>query len=52
MKTFYVMLLFFAEFDLAIARSTGRNPANIGQLQDEVHKWQKCLWDLEMNCDN
>lgn len=49
MKLFYSLLLWLAEFELAIARSTGRNPANVHALQSDVDRWQHALLMLEMN---
>lgn len=49
MKYFYAFLLWMTQFELAIARSTGRNPANIEQLQREEEKWQHALLMVELN---
>jgi hypothetical protein len=49
MKLFYTLLLWLAEFDLAIARSTGRNPDHIRALQADVDRWQHALLMLELN---
>ena len=43
MKVFYSALLWLAEFELAIARSTGRYPANIHALQSDVDRWRHAL---------
>lgn len=42
-------LLAWSEFDLAIAKATGRNPAHIEQLQKDVAKWEHALLMLEIN---
>ena len=47
MKTFYTLLLFFTRFDLAIARSTGRNPDHIAALCADERAYEKALWDLD-----
>jgi hypothetical protein len=49
MKHFYAFMLWMASFELAIARSTGRNPDNIDQLQREESKWQHELTLTEIN---
>lgn len=43
MTIFYRFLLAWAEFDLAIARSTGRSPAHVEQLQRDVDRWEHAL---------
>ena len=49
MNAFYRLMHAWAEFDLAIAKSTGRNPANIEQLQRDVDKWEHALLMLRLN---
>ena len=49
MKVFYTLLLWLAEFDLAIARSTGRNPDHIRVLLADVARWQHALLMQEIN---
>lgn len=49
MKTLYRFLLFMTQLELAIAKATGRNPANIEQLQKEESKWQHELLMVELN---
>ena len=49
MKAFYSLLLWMAEFELAVARSTGRNPDNIRALQADVDRWQHALLMQELN---
>ena len=44
MKYFYAVALLLIRFDLAIARSTGRNPANIRQLSAEEREYEHLLW--------
>lgn len=51
MKPFYAFLLWSTQFELAIALSTGRNPAHIERLQQEESKWQHALLMIEMNGD-
>jgi hypothetical protein len=49
MSALYRILLAWAEFDLAIAKSTGRSPANIEQLQRDVDKWEHALLMTRIN---
>ena len=49
MSALYRILLAWAEFDLAIAKSTGRSPANIEQLQRDVDRWEHAILMLEIN---
>lgn len=39
MRYFYQMMLYLTEFELAIAKSTGRNPENIRRLTQDRMKW-------------
>ena len=49
MSALYRILLAWAEFDLAIAKATGRNPAHIEQLQRDCDKWEHALLILRLN---
>lgn len=49
MNLLYRVLLAWSEFDLAIAKSTGRSPANIEQLQRDVDKWEHALLMTRLN---
>ncbi len=49
MAAFYRLLLAWSEFDLAIARSTGRDPKHIEQLQKDVAKWEHALLVTRLN---
>lgn len=49
MNLLYSVLLAWSEFDLAIAKSTGRSPANIEQLQRDVSRWEHALLMLRLN---
>lgn len=49
MTFFYRILLAWSRFDLAIARSTGRNPAHVEQLRRDVDRWEHALLMLELN---
>jgi hypothetical protein len=40
MRYFYALMVWMSEFELAIARSTGRNPAHVRQLQRDLAYWQ------------
>jgi hypothetical protein len=39
MKYFYALMLWLTEFELAITRSTGRNPENIRRLTQDYNRW-------------
>ena len=43
MRTFYAALLWLTRFELAIARSTGRNLTDITQLIDDECRWELAL---------
>ena len=47
MRAFYTLLRAMAEFDLAIARSTGRNPEHIAALSADVARWELALFKLD-----
>lgn len=49
MSALYRILLAWAEFDLAIAKATGRNPKHIEQLQKDVAKWEHALLMTRIN---
>jgi len=49
MTLLYRALLAWSEFDLAIAKATGRNPKHIEQLQKDVAKWEHALLILRLN---
>lgn len=49
MTVLYNFLLAWSEFDLAIAKSTGRDPKHIEQLQKDVAKWEHALLMLRIN---
>lgn len=49
MNAFYRLMLLWAEFDLAIARATGRNPKHIEQLQRDVDRWEHALIIMRIN---
>lgn len=40
MKYFYIAMIWAFRFELAIARSTGRDPSNIGYLAERVTYWE------------
>ena len=44
MKFFYSWVLWWIEFDIAIARSTGRNRADISRLVLERQEYELLLW--------
>lgn len=47
LRLFYSFMLAWLRFDLAVARSTGRNPANIQQLQREISEYERLLFQLD-----
>lgn len=49
MSALYRILLAWSEFDLAIAKATGRNPKHIEQLQRDVDRWEHAILMLEIN---
>ncbi len=51
MKLFYRALLALTRYELAIARSTGRNPANIAALSADELRWQQAIFLAEVNHD-
>ena len=49
MKLFYRLLLWMAEFELAMALAAPmRNPERIQQLEDDVNRWELALSKEEM----
>lgn len=49
MRFFYAFLLAWSRYDLAIAKSTGRAPKHIEQLQRDVDRWEHALLMTELN---
>ena len=47
LRSFYSFMLAWLRFDLAVARSTDRNPANSQQLQREISEYERLLFQLE-----
>jgi hypothetical protein len=48
MTPFYRIMLWLAEFELAIALSTGRNPKHLEALRADVTRWERALEDAEI----
>lgn len=48
MTYFYRTMIWLTEFELAIARSTGRNHDNIEQLQRDLSGWELDLFKVQM----
>ena len=46
---FYRCMLWLLRREIVIARSTGRSPANIQQLQREISELELKQWELEIN---
>jgi hypothetical protein len=47
MITFYRLMLYLTQFELAIARSTGRRQESIAALIADEQRWEKALWDCQ-----
>lgn len=47
MKLFYRFLLHWTQFDLTVARSTGRSQQAIAALIADESRWERALWNLE-----
>lgn len=47
MRYFYRFLLYWTQFDLTVARSTGRNQQAIAALIADESRWERALWNLE-----
>lgn len=43
MRYFYAFMLWLVEVELAIARSTGRNPAQIRALTNDRERWLRSV---------
>ena len=48
MTHFYRFMIAMLTLELAIARGTGRNPANVQQLQCELNEYELLLFKREM----
>jgi len=46
-RWFILMNIWFLNYDLAIARSTGRNPDNIASISGAINEWELMLWQKE-----
>jgi hypothetical protein len=51
-KWFYETMLWFMEFELAVAKSTGRNPDHVRTLRLDVARITSLVDRLEVNCGN
>lgn len=49
MRFFYLSSLAMLRFDLAIARSTGRNPEDIAKITGDIQSMEGSLLRLEIN---
>lgn len=47
MRFFYAILLHWSKFDLAVARSTGRDPRNIAAISADIDRWELELFNLD-----
>lgn len=48
LRGFYTFLLIWTQFDIQIARSTGRNPAEILRLRQDEDDYRRALLRLEL----
>lgn len=48
LRGFYAFLLAWTQIDIQIARSTGRNPAEILRLRQEEDDYRRALLRLEL----
>lgn len=48
LRGFYTLLLIWTQFDIQIARSTGRNPAHILRLRQDEDDYRRALLRLEL----
>lgn len=47
LRLFYRFMVWATMFELAIARSTGRNLDSINHLQQRLQYWELALWELD-----
>lgn len=47
MRFFYRFMLAWSQFDLTVARSTGRDPSNIAAISADVARWELELFNLD-----
>lgn len=48
LRAFYSFLLTWTQFDIQIARSTGRNPAQILKLRQDEDDYRRALLRLDL----
>lgn len=48
MRAVYRLLLWLHRRELIVARSTGRRAASIAQLQGDVDRWQRAIWNVDV----
>lgn len=48
LRVFYTFLLTWTQFDIQIARSTGRNPTHILRLRQDEDDYRRALLRLEL----
>ena len=46
-RAFYRLMLAWSEFDLTVARSTGRDPKNIAAISADIARWKLELFNLD-----
>lgn len=46
-RAFYRLMLAWSEFDLTVARSTGRDPQHIAAISADIAKWELELFNLD-----
>lgn len=47
MRYLYLFLLRWSEFDLTVARSTGRDPKHIAAISADIARWELELFNLD-----
>lgn len=49
MRYFYSLMLWCCEFELAVARATGRSRQDITRLTDDAERWRQWLHREQIN---
>lgn len=47
MRIFYLLMLHWSQFDLTVARSTGRDPQHIAAISADIAKWELELFNFD-----
>lgn len=46
-RWFIRFILAWLNFDLVVARSTGRSPSNVAAIAGAINEWELLLWQKE-----